>query len=87
MIIGGYTVHLYCDNEKAKHRLRQLDGAYHMSVAGVEFDYEFAGRNEAQCLRQAKNTGWRISRDKIVICPVCSGYGIRFRHIRSNNNN
>ncbi len=73
MIVGGYTVHLYCDAEG--HEGYMLENGSYM-VKGTDGTYarvanEFVGRSERQCLIQARDLGWRITRDKRAICPIC----------------
>lgn len=72
MIVGCYTVHLYCD--------REGHVGYHYSSGGYavktpegykDLQNEFAGENERECLAQARRVGWKITRDRRAICPFC----------------
>ena len=62
MIVGCYSLDLYCDNEDA-HK-----GEY------PTFSFESTGRSRAQCLRAAKRAGWAVDiRKRTVRCPKCKG--------------
>lgn len=72
MIVGGYTVHLYCETEG--HEGYTSEYGYHVKVAYGKYEIlqnEFAGENERECLAQARRIGWRITRDRQAICPFC----------------
>ena len=72
MIVGCYSVHLYCDGEG--HEGFLIDGAYMVKSPDGEYvgvAHEFAGKNERECLRQAREVGWRITRDRETFCPFC----------------
>jgi len=61
MIVGGYSLHLYCD------------GPFHAELHPVRLtslDAEFEGHDERDCNRQAKRRGWHL-RKGIAICPDC----------------
>lgn len=51
MIVGAYTLHLYCDGP----RHREL----HPNKVG-SLDAEFTGYSEADCNKQARAKGWRL---------------------------
>ena len=60
MIVGCYSLDLYCDNEDA-----------HIHE---HYSFEATGRSRAQCLRAAKRAGWAVdSRKRTVRCPKCKG--------------
>lgn len=59
MIIGCYSVDLYCDAENPAHEYG-------------EFPHQFTGLNEPVCIRQARAKGWKIT-TKRQLCPKCSG--------------
>lgn len=72
MIVGGYTVRLYCDAEK--HEGYLSDYGCRVKVAPREFETvqnEFAGQNERECFAQARRVGWKLTRDRRTICPFC----------------
>ena len=55
MIVGGYTVHLYCDHPQADWKCGHG---------------EYTGHNEAQCFKQARKDGWVIRlTDRTARCP------------------
>jgi hypothetical protein len=65
MIVGCYTLDLYCDNP------------FHLDVYG-EFPDQYFDEYGSVCMRQARNRGWLFTKDKntgerIAICPRCSG--------------
>ena len=60
MIVGCYSLHLYCDFGDAEIH------------EGMTFPHEFTGRTEAACFRDAKKRGWRIySQQRKAKCPRC----------------
>ena len=67
MIIGGYTLDLYCDKAKIMHDpIHTFD----------EFPHQFTGHTHSQCVKQARDKGWLLGR-KMDLCPKCSGKGSR----------
>lgn len=65
MIVGGYTMDLYCDNG------RPGDGTHPWSM--YEKPTEFAGHNRAACVKQARDAGWIIDeRNRRCYCPTCA---------------
>ncbi len=59
MIVAGYSMHLYCENHENCSSFR---GTFQ----------EIGGDNYADCARQAKRTGWRLTADKQkAYCPIC----------------
>ena len=72
MIVGCYTVNLYCDDEGHEGFIGST-GSYYVKV-GIfhdEVKHEFAGQNERECFAQARRIGWEFTRDRRVICPFC----------------
>lgn len=59
MIVGGYSLHLYCDCNLATH---PFDA----------FPDEYVGETEGQTRREARNAGWILTRDRKAICPLCA---------------
>jgi len=64
MIVGCYTMDLYCDNPKCEAVFAGLDG--HRD--GIQMG--FTGSTRAACARQARRVGWRVGRTK-AYCPRC----------------
>lgn len=53
-----YVLDIYCDQEPCKW----------------ESSAQFTGRNQREAHREARDTGWKISRDGTEdICPKCQG--------------
>lgn len=52
MIVGCYSVHLYCDSPEG--------GTYKCT----EWPGEYTGRNEREALANARKAGWRVVADK-----------------------
>lgn len=72
MIVGCYSVDLYCDNW-----FDHPDGTRYTGHPNRK-PHVYTGETEAGCLRQAKHDGWRITRaankgDRKSYCPACSG--------------
>jgi hypothetical protein len=59
MIVGGYTLDLYCDVENEQHSYR-------------EFPHQFYAQTKQECYREARRCGWTIN-DKtgFCYCPKC----------------
>lgn len=73
MIVGCYTVHLYCDFGKSvayKSQNQTLHGGRPAYL--VNHRMEFTGPNLTACLKEAKKDGWRIypAQGKAK-CPSC----------------
>ena len=66
MIVGGYSLHLYCDSG-----LKPAGNVEGHGWAGEANPAEFAGRNKTACRTQAKARGW-ILQGTLAICPVCA---------------
>ena len=65
MLIGCYTLDLYCDNDKSGVK---EDGTHDWR----EFPHPFTGETFAVCAREARGRGWIISKNH-DLCPKCSG--------------
>ena len=65
MIAQGYSMDLYCD----------------AGPHGYEKDYvRLFGVDQTDCNKQAKELGWKISRDRtLCICPECIAKGRTYR--------
>jgi len=64
MVVGGYTLHLYCDIDNTEH-------AYN------EFPDEYVHELGSVCRSMARHNGWILKRDNTAICPKCSMKVIR----------
>lgn len=62
MIVGGYSLHLYCDNGP-KCLLWPLMG----NVSHSEFD----GDTERECRKEARKDGWTFKRDRKTGAETC----------------
>lgn len=63
MIVGCYTLDLYCDNDVSDH-CRNV------------FSETYVGETFAECIREARSKGWIINPKKNkALCPECSGKG------------
>lgn len=74
MIVGCYTVHLYCDfgkEGKRKGDSYKLHGG--IEAYKLEHVMEFTGRTEGACFKEARKRGWRIYKAQgKAKCPSCS---------------
>ena len=62
MIVGCYTLDLYCDNEGAScHEFDEFPHSY-----GAEFG--------SQCRAEARRDGWKLHNGQ-AICPKCNRKG------------
>lgn len=71
MIVGCYSLHLYCDTGNAKPGMTGDGGNSPHGFDNPGFG-EFTGPTEGDCKRQARNQGWRFGRDSRVFCPTCN---------------
>ena len=69
MIVGGYTLDLYCDDER--HAYKYGDP----KVGETECDTFIASR-AGLARRKARDAGWRLyMRDGLAVCPTCARRG------------
>lgn len=71
MIVGGYTLDLYC----RYGRTSAGSGASDIHHLKTPESAQFTGESFADCKKQAKRKGWRfVTRDghKDTICPSCA---------------
>lgn len=67
MIVGGYTLDLYCDGARHKELHPEKYDSVDESFFGVDF---------SDCRKQARAKGWVFKNDKnTVVCRVCSEAG------------
>lgn len=73
MIVGGYSLNLYCDNVNF-HNSQHLSiwgGNYHFRDGSILAN-EFVGETFSECARHARKYGWKIDRKQgICVCPLC----------------
>ena len=71
MIVGCYSMHLYCDTG---NDMPGMPGDYGKTPHNFENPGrgEFIGHSESECKKQARMAGWRFTRDRRVICPSCN---------------
>lgn len=62
MIVGGYSLHLYCDDQQ------------HQQCIETQFqNHQFAGPTKTEALKEAKAAGWSVyQKADIAICPHCN---------------
>lgn len=67
MIVGCYTVDLYCENAEGVQ-----------ATCSVGYGYkgppQYVGQTEGECLRAARADGWLFTRDRPrkAYCPKCA---------------
>ena len=68
MIVGCYSMHLYCDKSSIApgEVYDDLGHIYH------EFPHEFSGRTEAECKKSARERGWKFTGAGEAHCPKCT---------------
>jgi hypothetical protein len=62
MIVSGYSMDLYCDTPPSDKRRHKRE----------TFMHQFTGETYGDCAKQARRTGWRLTRDNRAICPLCT---------------
>jgi hypothetical protein len=69
MIVGGYSLNLYCDAENhPEYHKMTLEQRRNPDLEPGEF----YGETASQCRKQARKAGWRINLvEQTVICPFC----------------
>jgi len=68
MIVGCYTLDLYCDNKPAHQYLWISD-----YMSDGKFPVQFIGERGCDCRQQARKAGWKLMRDGRALCPRCTG--------------
>lgn len=73
MEVGGYSLHLYCDQTLP---ICYVGGSHQPVPDGYheygEFPHEFVGQTGAECKKMARDKGWTFHRDGKHSCPRCS---------------
>ena len=63
MIVGGYTLDLYCENTTGEYEHDHYPGFGNA---------QYTGRTFTDCATRAKKDGWLINRsENKAICPKC----------------
>lgn len=80
MIVGGYELHLYCDNEGMCRR--DWDWWERNRKPGQEvklFPDVFNDGSRGECMKIARTQGWKIEKNSEGVekayCPQCTGRG------------
>ena len=65
MIVGCYTLDLYCENlgpwpDKHGHDFK-------------EFPHQYTAELGSKCRKNAQRAGWKLTKDGRAYCPRCSG--------------
>lgn len=71
MLVGGYTLHLYCDYNCEIANSSQCDSIQRDYLDKVQT--EFAGHNKTNCIRQAKKKGWLFRPSGKILCKHHNG--------------
>lgn len=64
MIVGGYSLDLYCDCISQAHRFE-------------EFPHQFYAETGGNAREQARRKGWRLYPSGHAACPECAAAGIK----------
>ncbi len=68
MIVGAYSLDLYCDNQFNEHNMEiyhyyYTEGSeYHVNKSVVP--HTFVGETFSECVKQARQCGWKVNRSK-----------------------
>lgn len=72
MIVGGYTLELYCDGEGCPRQRPAVCGGNYSPLG------EFSAETGEACRRAARRRGWRLDlRAGVAVCPECVKAGRR----------
>lgn len=63
MIVGCYTLDLYCDQP---HNINDYNGISGVAAAN------FQGSTRMDCIRQARKSGWIFHNNGLISCPACA---------------
>jgi len=66
MIVGCFTLDVYCDNLKPEYDPNDIH-------KWGEFPHVYAGETRGACIKQARNDGWILVGREKHLCPKCSG--------------
>jgi hypothetical protein len=74
MIVGCYSLHLYCDGLPNCKNRNCRPGAGGDSVPPAEY----SGQTRGECSAKARRQGWRLNpRTDTALCPACAKAGVR----------
>lgn len=74
MIVGCYTMHLYCDGAKTCPNGGCKIGGGGESVPPAQC----TGQTRGECAAKAKKRGWRLNhRTDTALCPACAKAGVK----------
>ena len=69
MIVGCYTLDLYCRHQTSKFdETHKLEGYINF----IAFPAQYTGPTEADCKKQARRRGWVFGKDRDATCRLCS---------------
>lgn len=69
---GGYTLHLYCDNEQ-NHCNGYLSPASHVDLRKFPMEFVADGNRCYTLTRKlARKQGWIFHKDGRITCPICN---------------
>jgi hypothetical protein len=67
MIVGCYSLELYCENQPDRQKPDSVHGY-------EEFPSVYAAQRREDCERAARKDGWMINnKTGVCLCPKCSG--------------
>lgn len=71
MLVGCYSIHLYCTNAEKEKGEKTCNVGW-----GYDGPAEYTGETLNQCIKEARKDGWYISRNargpRITYCPDCA---------------
>jgi hypothetical protein len=77
MIVGAYSLDLYCDND-AEPTHHKIGGRLYVGTGQYpdlkELNDQYIGETFLECAKQARADGWKVDRkNDICLCPFCRG--------------
>ena len=72
MIVGCYTLDLYCDGDpECKYSMTNSPGCRNMSA-------QFTAETGSECRRLAREDGWILNlQEQTTVCPKCAKKGLK----------
>ena len=68
MIVSGYSLELYCDNENGRRLTNQ-----HPNHEYGEFPHVYTGERGSTCRKMARKSGWKLDLENgEAYCPKCN---------------
>ena len=68
MIVGGYSLDLYCENSGPILATGKDAHGHNYS----EFPHQFFGEYGRECRAEARRKGWKLLPDGQAYCPKCT---------------